>query len=330
MTTAIQPPQVEGDANRVDSFAACVRAALVAWGREAPEQSFLEGLSGAAFAPVCDEDDDCAAWWMEGGNDSRVQFLGRALGFSVVASPRMDGPARREAREEYARSQTLSGRVAGFWEEAMKALGEGSVVVTATWPTWSAVTGWDADLRRLPVSSLPGMQALCVSDPLYPSYILTPAEPELTPAAALAAALQFGGQVASGAFSWEAFRFGARLYEAAAQRLEEGPFCGPCGGRAWSCALRTLRRVRGSQASGAAFLSQAGAREDLDPAIERYQTMGRMVDRHLAGHRVRESWEDEIYQYQLKQTFHHLAGLQRQVGQALNAAAGAVQSQSAR
>ena len=61
--------QLEGDANQVDSFAACVRAALPALGNEAAastatDQIYLEGLSGAAFAPVHDVDEACSAWWM--------------------------------------------------------------------------------------------------------------------------------------------------------------------------------------------------------------------------------------------------------------------------
>jgi hypothetical protein len=72
---------VTGDPNDVSSFAACLTAVLQAWGREVAYKDIV-GLNGIAFSPVWDQGEDCTAWWMEGGDDMRLDFLGQALGFS--------------------------------------------------------------------------------------------------------------------------------------------------------------------------------------------------------------------------------------------------------
>lgn len=334
--TGSQMPVVEGDANQADSFAACVRAALgvLGTGQGAPEtdQTYLEGLSGAAFAPVYDEDEDCAAWWMEGGNDLRVDFMGRVLGFAAEASPTLSGPARREAREEYERSGTLSGEVADFWEQTRQGPASEAVIVQRTWPTWSVAVGWSDDLRRLSLSTMPGYDALCQSDPLFPTYVLRSAPIQTAPEEAERQALAAGARIAAGEVEGDGYHYGASLYEKSAARLDEGSFCAPCGGREWSCASRTLHRMKGTQRSAVGFLRRVGHFAELSghpaelnghlaDAMERYEHMGRITDRHLEAHRVRESWDDELYRHQLKESFRHLARQQVEAGECLVAAA---------
>lgn len=322
-------PGVQGDANQTDSFAACVCAALVELGQAGSEgsadQIYLEGLSGAAFSPVFDEDEDCAAWWMEGGNDLRVDFLGEVLGFAAAASPRLGGPARREAREEYARSGSLPGPVATFWETARQAHADGAVLITGTWPTWSLVSGWSDDLRQLQLSTVSGFEGLCKADPLFPTYVLWPAPAQVPASVAESHALAFGVRVAAGDLRSEGYHYGPALYEQAAARLDQGSFCSSCGGREWSCAMRTLRRMRGVQMSAVGFLRRVGHFTELNghlaDALEHYEHMGHIVDRHLEAHRVRESWDDDLYRYQLKESFRHLAQQQTEGGGCLAAAA---------
>ena len=79
--------------------------------------------------------------------------------------------------------------------------------------------------------------------------------------------------------------------------------------------------------SAVGFLRRVGHFAELNghlaDALEHYEHMGHIVDRHLEAHRVRESWEDDLYRYQLKESFRHLARLQTEAGGCLSAAAAA-------
>ncbi|HAA75986.1 TPA: hypothetical protein DCE37_12805 [Candidatus Latescibacteria bacterium] len=65
-----------------NSLVACITGILQSWDRDA-DYATVAGLSGVAFSPVYDDSEDWRAWWMEGGDDIRLDFLGQALGFTV-------------------------------------------------------------------------------------------------------------------------------------------------------------------------------------------------------------------------------------------------------
>ena len=159
---------IEGDSDSLDSFAACITAALKHWSKPA-DYDLVAGLSGAAFSPVWDESEDCTGWWMEFGNDHRVGFLGHSLGFTVESSP--DVPP-----QEFERMGKLPEENQRFWERARDAVQSGTVVLMGNWPVWRILTGWSDDIRQLPMASPIGMPTLGIF-PFSKLHILVPANP---------------------------------------------------------------------------------------------------------------------------------------------------------
>ena len=191
--------KIEANDAEVDSFAACILAACRYWQREY-DYDYIAGLTGSAFSPVWWQGESCTAWWTEFGNDTRVRFLGEALGFTVEESPEM-------THEDFEASGEMSSELAGFWNRAKEAVQSGKVVIIGSWPCWSVIKSWDDDISEIGLESLAYLGGICAPHPLSKLYILTPAPADLTRMDAIKEAVRFGADIADGSFELPKFAF---------------------------------------------------------------------------------------------------------------------------
>jgi hypothetical protein len=260
-----------------------------------------------------DKGEDCTAWWTEGGDDVRLDFLGQALGFRPATVARQQDFSD-EVAVQYAESGALPAEIEQYLNTLRAALDSGNMVIMRTWPAWSLLAGWGEDVRRLPLSTVAGFEGLC-ADIWGPhksqlAYIITPAEPTIDLGLAVVNALKFGATVASGAFKTDAFMYGGALYEAAADRMGERYFCPSCQENDVGCAHRTLRRMLGTQRSSAAFVQTAigtlgnGAIQlHLENAAQHYSAMTEMLAGYQDFEMFKISWGDAQYREALAADF---------------------------
>ncbi len=282
--------RVEGNDAEVDSFVACIRAAIIYWGRDY-EYDYIAGLSGSAFSPVRHEDESCAAWWTEFGNDSRMEFLGKALGFTAKKSPAM-------SVRDFEKKGELSEELADFWKRVKEAVLEGKVVMIGAWPLWSIITRWDDDIEKMEINSVSVGCDICRPSNLDTIYILTPCAASITRMEAIAEAIRFGADVADGTFRMPGFQYGGRLYDAILKRLERDIFCEDCGERSCNCAWRTMVRIHGTAGSAVRFLRFAGEfmgkrlpRQALDVVIGGYDTIAQTSGMYTDRTTICENWD---------------------------------------
>ena len=250
MSPELTDIKVEGNDAEVDNFAAVITAAVNYWGRDY-DYDFIAGLSGSAFSPVWWMKESCAAWWTEFGNDTRIRFLGKALGFHVVESPDVSDA-------EYAKTGVLPREMEEFWDRAKEAVGEGKIVIMHTWPCWSIITEWNDDITKLGLASVSGFGGtICAPYRSAKLYILTPGPAELTRAEAFKEALEFGADIADGSYERPGFAYGGKIYDAILGKAAEKHFCGDCKDKSWSCVCRTMNRIEGSNSTAARFFDMA-------------------------------------------------------------------------
>jgi hypothetical protein len=282
------PIKVEGDPNAVDSFAACVTAVLRAWGRGVIYEH-VEGLSGMAFSPICNDGEDCIGWKMDGANEYRVDFLGRCLGFTVE---RLGYEGGNGWLEEYGRSGAVPSASTSYFDGMSAALQAGKMVIVRTWPAWSVLVGWDDDLRKLPFATTPRFDKVVAS--IYPpcktnsAFALTRATPEISEREAIGQAIAFGWRVASGDLSRDTaeVRFGSALFDAIIACAGEQFLCPSC--KENDCMGRSFKRIADGQHASIRFLQGARkylvgqpATDALDQAILDYTEMSEVTDKYL-------------------------------------------------
>ncbi len=283
--------RIEGKDAEVDSFASCIHAALRYWGREF-EYEYIAGLAGTPFSPTWYESEDCMAWWTEFGNGNRIKFVGKSLGFHVVESPKM-------SYEEYRKTGEITKEHSEFWDRAKEAVISGEVVLVKTWPSWSIITRWDDDYSKIELSTMQHLKELCSVQPFMEAYILTPGPAEYTRAESLKEALKFGADVADGTFHVPGFQYGGKLYEAILKRMEHDVFCESCGDKSWSCALRTMARVHGTNNDAVSFLEFAGEflgdqlpKTVLNEAIKGFRAIADLSRAYLNRELLEDNWND--------------------------------------
>jgi len=291
MSGSLKECKIEGKDAEVDSFVACIAAALKYWGREY-EYEYIAGLSGTPFSPTWYESEDCMAWWTEFGNHNRIKFLGKSLGFHVIESPKM-------SYEEYKRTGERSRELKEFWERAKEAVGEGKIVLVGTWPSWAIIRSWDEGTDDIKLASLEYLTGICKVESLTEAYILTPGPAEYTRADSIKEALRFGADIADGTFSPPGFKFGGKLYDAILKRMEHDLFCEPCGEDGWSCALRTMARVNGTNTDAVnflefarEFLGQQVPASELGEAVRGYKSIVEISGEYMNRDLLKENWND--------------------------------------
>ena len=286
--------QVEGQAP--DPLSACVWSVLAQWGQRV-SYDCIAGLCGAAFSHALRRAESCAAWWMEVSNDTRLEFLGHALGFTVERSPDLRQPGARKH----------------FGCTVRHALLAGDGVLCASWPCWTLVKEWHDDPAHMSLRPPGGQPVPLGAVEAARLYVLRPAERYLTRCEALRDALRFASDVANGRCGSEGATYGGELYSAWQARLKQEQFCPDCGALDWRCAERTARRTRGCQVSAAQFLSRAGSLLPkltgncaLGAASEAYSAMARKLEPYAVPGGLCGRWTNS-------QTRQHYAADVRQV-----------------
>ncbi len=314
---------VEGDPNQIDSFVTCLVAVLHAWDRPV-SYDWVAGLAGVAFSPVLDQTEECTAWWMEAGSESRVGFLGCALGFTVDRVTR-DAAWNDAARAAFAASGLLPEPHEQHFARLRAAYDRGDAILLRTWPAWSVLTGWSNDLDDLQFVTVPGFDDIVKSvwgpAKAQLGYLLNPIEPCKPFEQALAGALRFGARVARGRGPEEGLGYGAALYTAAAARMHDSEFCPSCGASGDSCAHRTLMRMLGTQQSAVGFLEHAReiAGDDLpwEKGVATFEAMAEISAVYCDWQDFHARWPDDAFRADLSRDFHALADLQLQAADAL-------------
>ncbi len=283
MSSQVGDIRVPGRAHEVNSFAACVQAALSHWGRQVSYER-VAGLAGVSFCPAWVTGDTCPLSCTERGNDRRLNFLSHALGFTVEASP---DPARARGHA-----------VPAFACRARYALRNGAVVLCSTQPCWSVVNRWHDDPAQMTLVAPGSMASQCRVTPDTRLYILRLDDRTLSHCEALREALCFGAVVAMGAYECGDLAYGGRIYDAWVSRLEGDLFCGRCGNNGWACAEGAASRARAGQMAAARFLGWAGrmlpvARENgVGILAQAYARMARRLEPYGRGCGLDELWDD--------------------------------------
>lgn len=295
MSPELTEIKVEGNDAEVDFFAACIEAAVRYWGRDY-DYDFIAGLSGSAFSPVWWMEESCAAWWTEFGNDSRIRFLGKAVGFYIVESPDVSD-------EDFAKTGELPSEMEKFWNRVKDAVQEGKIVLMHTWPCWSIITEWNDDIAKLGLASVSSMGGMfCAPYRSAKMYILTPGAAEMTRAEAYKEALKFGADVADGTYKRPGFAYGGKLYDAILGKAGDEYFCGDCKEKSWSCACRTMNRVEGSNRSADRFLEEADefiGSQLPEPVVDTvrsgYRTVADYAGSYTNCEMLRDNWDQEKF-----------------------------------
>jgi hypothetical protein len=326
---------VQGDPNQVDSLVACLVAVLNAWDHPV-SYDWVAGLAGIAFSPVQNPGEDCTAWWMEAGSDSRIDQLGRVLGFTAERVTR-EAVWDDAAREAYATTGMLPVLHEDHFARLRAAFDRGDAVVLRTWPAWSLLVGWTRDLDQLPFATVPGFEDL-VSGIWGPAqaqlaYLLNPMPGDITVEEAVGDALRYGARVACGLGQDSSLKYGAALYAAAAERMKSDVFCPECQDHSDSCVHRTLMRMLGTQRSAVGFLHDAqvlmGGDLPWNPAIDRFVTMAEVTSVYCSWPDFHENWPNATYRGNLSNDLRTLAALQTEAAGVLAELSGAFEGQTA-
>lgn len=326
---------VEGDPNQVDSFVACLVAVLNAWDQPV-SYDWVAGLAGITFSPVLNPGEECTAWWMEAGSDSRIDSLGRALGFTADQVTR-EAMWDDRAREAYATTGMLPAPHEDHFARLRAAFDRGDAVVLRTWPAWSLIVGWTRDLDRLPFATVPGFEELVASiwGPAQAqlAYLLNPMPGDLSVEEAVRDALRYGAGVAGGRGQESSLEYGAALYAAAAERMQSEFFCPECREHSDSCVHRTLMRMLGTQRSAVGFLHDAqvliGGDLPWEPVIDRFVAMADLTRAYCGWPDFHENWPNGAYRKNLSNDLGTLAALQAEAAGVLTELSGAFERQIA-
>jgi len=317
--------QVLGDPNTVDSFAACVCAFARALGRPT-DYAFIEGLTGTCFSPCHNTGEECIGWMMDGGNAYRVDFIAEALGLGVEKVQQESG-APEDWLDEYGNTKVLPRQVEAYFGKLEQAQARGEMVVLATWPAWSVLTGWSDDLTQLPFATTPGFEGVVGS--IWPpirtrlAFAFTPnGEPaQLQPV--VKAALKFGRQVASGevALQLPGFdsvnQYGGALYDVILARTAQEHLCPGC--QEDGCFGRTAKRLHDGHHASREFLQEAASILDttslskpLDTLQQHYASLQDISSRYLDWHEHPETWGTPEVRRQIRADFEKMRTLHEQ------------------
>ncbi len=254
-SNAALPVRVAGRHYEVDSFVACVQAALSFWNRPVPYH-WVAGLSAAAFAPTLEAGCACAGCIAASCGDMRLAFLGHALGFNAERLRASEGRLR-----------------------ARQAAQEGQVVLCDSPPAWGILTDWPKgqQARLARPAGLPHSDLVAEGSSLY---VLRPAERCLTSYEAFREALCFGAELASGDCDGEDRVFGERTYDRWLQQADGSDFCPNGRPDGWRCARKAASRACTTQREAVRFLASGGnfpvprrAARALNSAADAYGTM---------------------------------------------------------
>ena len=237
-----------GNGNRDDSFGICIRYILSKF-RLGASQSWVDGLSGMAFSLPFVPAEDCSAWWMEGGNDIRAEFVAGALGLSYEKLTIKSGHSE----------EPDTCRDGAFWESVREKVETGSIVLENTWPLWSIIDGWKEDKPE---------RVFFEGFPIFPNpdgvfHVFGRDDNKLSIKDAVGQALESGQKLMGNTLDTNEIKYGDVILKAVKKQLQEEFFCKSCGKDDFGCFTRSLARIRGQQMSLAGFIEEAGQFADI-------------------------------------------------------------------
>jgi hypothetical protein len=297
-----------------NTFAGAVSAVLKHWGQEV-DYGMVVGLLGGIGSPAWNKSEACAAWWMEGGDDTRLGFAGQVLGFSVRRLSHKEDSA--EVWSSYEKSKQLPEGMERYWHEIQREFTGGNMVLLKTWPTWSVLTGWSDDFARLEFVTHPGYKELCeaVWGPRMTqrAYILARTKRSMTYDQAVREAVSYASQLANGEVAHDDVEFGGVLYRKALERMDAEYFCSECGPDGGRCAYRTIVRMRDMAADTSAFFrisrpyfSEDNDKELIDRVIDLSEAMAETESFYSGHDRFVQQIDNSGFREKLSTDLEHL------------------------
>jgi len=293
--------KIEGNEWEIDSFSACIAVVMKFWQRDYTYRT-IAGLSGTAFSPTWWVSEDCYAWWMEYGNDERIEFIGKALGFTVRESPDMDF-------NDYKEKNIIPDEVTAFWDEVKIAVENEDPVLIRTWPTWSIITGWDDEIEKIRLATVEGaVGEICKPYPFSKIYILTGGPIEMTRMDAYREAIIFGADIADGTYKLEDYKYGGALYDAILKAMAEEFFCPSCKEKSCGCVARTMCRISGTNRDAVKFFEEASEfmggqlpGSELNKLLGKYKSLSETGGEYCSFKSVCEHWHEKEYRMGFKE-----------------------------
>lgn len=331
MNDALSRLQVQGDPNAVDSFAACLTAILQAWGKPVG-YAYVEALTGLAFSPSYNKSEECVGWMMDGGSEQRIDFLGRAMGFSVERLE-LSKPLDEAGIAAYKENGTLPAHIEAHFGRWREAIAQGKMVLAYSWPAWSVITGWSDDVTELPFVTTPRFDTVVRA--IYPpyrawlSFILTDGAARAELAQVYREAIRYGATVASGKVACGKTAYGGAMYEQVAALSSEQHLCPGCAEN--GCLSRTFKRMYDGQLASIAFLKEAGAYlqgpvQDRwrQEAIDRYTELQDLTARYLDWASLADQHDQPAFRQQIAADFSRAKSLHGEAATALSSLAASI------
>lgn len=201
---------------------------------------FLAGLTGTAFAPACNTDEECTAWWTESDCiDHRLDFIKDAISLDI---------------------KTFNlGK--GIWpipeklpEEALLHIANEKAVLLKSWPVWQIAANTDGKAEKI---AFKGFEGLDWCENCFKNcFIITAKARSSDEKCTALEAIKHGAKLATGNFSIGTTFWGTALYDKAIEKLEEEYFCPSCKEESIGCAYRTFRRIEGTIFYGKSFTNE--------------------------------------------------------------------------
>jgi hypothetical protein len=227
---------------------------------------------------------------MDGGAETRLDFLGRCLGFTAE---RVEYAGGSQWLDAYKTSGALPVGPAAYFARLRDALRAGSAVIPHSWPAWSVLTGWDDDICKLPFATTPRFDKVVAS--IYPpwkanwAFILTPSHvpgASQVPGTLAQQAIAFGVTIAGGTADTGDVRFGGAIFDTIIANTGGQFLCPSC--RENGCLGRSFKRIADGQDACIRFLGEARphvsgsvGQAALDEAIAAYTEMRAITGKYL-------------------------------------------------
>ena len=298
-TSALEPDysrlKLKGNGMAQDSFSLAVQAAARLL-RRRPGYEAIYAMSGNAFSPCINPQEDCTSWWHV---DARCEGIDRvAARFGLKARklefPKLEGSWRNEDALKRAR-QKIATVIA-------KAIEAGEVVLTAGgWNTkqehgfvpwcWAGIIVEAKPDGTILGACLNGRSDNVLAFP-YAMWALSRAEPTLKPYAADVAMLQDAvGQIRSNCVPYADRRdhvFGLAAMDLWIAKMRQTPFCGPCfksaPDRVWTCAHDNGNTTLNASKAAASYMRKrkdtfdGKAQPHLDAAAAHYDAIVKLLE----------------------------------------------------
>ena len=313
-TTSTIDISITGGINETNSFASSIAAIIGKWEQSIPDR-IIEAYLGIAFSPSQVISEDCMAWWMDGINDTRLDFVSKAFGFSY----------KKYCHEEKLpdNGKAIPDAILAYYRKIENAFKNGDLIILKTWPSWSIVTRWNNRINDIGFTCAPGMteavKEIWGPEKSQVAYVLYQ---DKTPADELETVLdviRFGVEMGTGRFTHPDLIFKGNLYLNTATKLKEDLFCGSSKEKDIGCGYRTIKKMERLHNSSIAFLeysldffTRGETTKYLTAAINQYKKMNDLIYEDADFNYLKSKWRDKKYRLKLSEKFLLLKSLHDQ------------------